>query len=200
MKRGIEMTWICDDRSRPALQIIKKRGKLTLDEIEDLLRYESSQRYCGHYAIILNCSVETVDGGGLYLEGEQKGDAVDLYQIEDGNTCPVCGKYTPPFEYCPNCGTAWKDMDQNVEKLIATMRAEAENAIHSKNENQTRDGKLAWYWSYIGAVDMAKNLGLITDQRRQELYKEAGTLKGLAHHLTQVSPESGKSKPVSLPT
>lgn len=114
------------------------------------------------------------------MEEDQKGDAVDLYQIEDGETCPVCGKYTPPFEYCPNCRTAWKDMDQNVEKLITAMRAEAENAIRSINDNQTRDGRLAWYWSYIGAVDMAKELGLITDQRRQELYKEVEDLEKLA--------------------
>lgn len=180
MKRGIEMSWEYDYKGRLFLRIVKKRGKLTLDEIEDLLRYEESQRYCGHYIIILNCSEATVDGGGLYLEEEQKGDAVDLYQIEEGETCPVCGKYTPPFEYCPSCGTAWKDIDLNVEKLIAAMRAEAERAIRSKNENQTRDGKIAWYWSYIGALDMAQQLGMITDKRRQELYEEVKDLKELA--------------------
>ncbi len=180
MKRGIEMSWEYDYKDRPVLRIEKKRGKLTMEEIEDLLRYEEGQRYCGHYAIILNCSEATVDGGGLYLEEDQKGDVVSLYQIEDGETCPVCGVYSPPFEYCPNCGTAWKDMDMNVEKLIAAMRAEAEHAIRSENENQTRDGRMAWYWSYIGALDMAQQLGMITDKRRQELYKEVEDLKELA--------------------
>lgn len=181
MKRGIEMSWVYDYKDRLALQIEKKRGKLTLDEIEDLLRYEDSQKWCGHYAILLNCSEATVDGGGLYLEEGQKGDVVALYKIEDGETCPVCGKYTPPFEYCPNCGTAWKDMDQNVEKLIAAMRAEAERAIRYGNDNQKREGRLAWYWSYIGALDMAQQLGMITDKRRQELYKEVEDLKKLAN-------------------
>lgn len=181
MKRGIEMSWIYDYKDRLALQIEKKRGKLTLDEIEDLLRYEDGQKWCGHYAILLNCSEATVDGGGLYLEEGQKGDVVALYKIEDGETCPVCGKYTPPFEYCPNCGTAWKDMDQNVEKLIAAMQAEAERAIRYGNDNQTRESRLAWYWSYIGALDMAQQLGMITDKRRQELYKEVEDLKNLAN-------------------
>ena len=181
MKRGIEMSWIYDYKDRLALQIEKKRGKLTLDEIEDLLRYEDGQKWCGHYAILLNCSEATVDGGGLYLEEGQKGDVVALYQIEEGETCPVCGKYTPPFEYCPNCGAAWKDMDQNVEKLIAAMRAEAERAIRSENDNQTREGRLAWYWSYIGALDMAQQLGMITDKRRPELCKEVEDLKKLAN-------------------
>ena len=180
MKRGIEMSWVYDYMNRMGLEIKKKRSKLTLDEIEDLLRYEDGQRYCGHYAIILNCSEATVDGGGLYLEEGQKGDVAILYQIAEGETCPVCGKYTPPFEYCPSCGAAWKDMDKDVEKLIAAMRAEAERAIRSENENQTQDGRLAWYWSYIGALDMAQQLGMITDKRRQELYKEVEDLKELA--------------------
>ena len=44
MKRGIEMTWINDYKGRQALQIVKKRGKLTLEEIQDLLMYEEGQR------------------------------------------------------------------------------------------------------------------------------------------------------------
>ena len=48
MKRGIEMSWVYDYMNRMGLEIKKKRSKLTLDEIEDLLRYEDGQRYCGH--------------------------------------------------------------------------------------------------------------------------------------------------------
>ena len=32
--------------------------------------------------------------------------------------------------------------------------------------------KVAWYWSHVGALDMASQLGLITDDRRQALYAE----------------------------
>jgi len=181
MKRGIEMSWAYDYKGRLALRIEKKRGKLTLAEIQDLIMYEERQRYCGHYAIILNCSEAAMGGDDLYLEDGQKGDTVALYQIEEGETCQVCAEKSPPFEYCHSCGAAWKDMDQNVEKLIAAMRAEAERAIRSDNDNQTREGRLAWYWSYIGALDMAQQLGVITDKRRQELYKEVEDLKNLAN-------------------
>lgn len=36
MKRGIEVTWSYDRRDTPVLTIAKKRGKLTLAEIEDM--------------------------------------------------------------------------------------------------------------------------------------------------------------------
>ena len=35
------------------------------------------------------------------------------------------------------------------------------------------DGRVAWYWSFIGSLDMARQLGLITEERRQELYEKA---------------------------
>ena len=38
MKRGIEMSWAYDYKGRLALRIEKKRGKLTLAEIQDLLK------------------------------------------------------------------------------------------------------------------------------------------------------------------
>lgn len=99
---------------------------------------------------------------------------MDLYQIEDGETCPVCGKYTPPFTYCPNCGTAWKDIDLSVEKLITSMREETARSIEGAAGDAA---KAAWYWSYIGALDMARQLGIISEKRRQELYTEAKDMK-----------------------
>lgn len=174
MKQGIEISWSNDFRGKSILKITKRRGKLTLEEIGDLLRYENGQRLCGHYAIILNCSEDTMGGNGLYFEEDQKGDAVALYPIEEVEDCPVCGAMLPPFNYCQNCGTAWKDTNLNIETLIASMRDETERMIQ---EAARHDGKTAWYWSYIGALDMARQLGLITDERRQELYKDVEELK-----------------------
>lgn len=191
MKRGITMDWCYDNQDRMLLQIVKKRGKLTLEEIQDLLRYEDGQRYCGHYAIILNCSEETLGGNGLFLE-EPKGDAVDLYQIEHEGSCPICGKYIPPFEYCPNCGVNWKDNDKDIEKILYNTRREAENTIKSINPNATRDCRVAWYWTYIGEIDMAVHLGLITDKRREELYAEAEELKKLAHGYSGAKTETSE--------
>lgn len=174
MKRGVDVSWGTDYHDIPVLTIKKKRGKLTLDEIEDALRFGDGQQLCGHYAILLNCTEATVGGNGLWDLEEDKGDTVSLYPIEEGETCPICSKYVPPFRYCPTCGTAWKDMDQDVETLLASMRAETVREI----ERAGSDGaKSAWYWTHIGALDMARQLDLISDQRRQELYAEFAPLK-----------------------
>lgn len=37
MKRGIEMSWAYDYKDHQVLQIVKKRGNLTLEEIQDLI-------------------------------------------------------------------------------------------------------------------------------------------------------------------
>lgn len=195
MKRGITMTWRYDNQDRMLLQIVKQRGKLTLEEIQNLLRYEEGQRYCGHYVIFLNCSEETIGGNGLFFEAEQKGDAVDLYEVEAESDCPVCGKYLPPFDYCPNCGVNWRDMDNNVEKLLADMRSEAEHAIRSDNPNASRDCRMAWYWSYIGSVDLARQLGMITEKRRQELYQEVRELHELAKAYCVTEAVAGAETP-----
>ena len=114
MKRGTKVAWDNDYRDRPVLRITKERGKLTLGEIEDILRYDrgpGGQDLNGHYAIILNCSEETCGGNGLFGIGatDPPGDCVDLYPVNDSDDCPVCGSVLPPFEYCPNCGERWKD-------------------------------------------------------------------------------------------
>lgn len=174
MKRGTKISWGYDFHDKSILRITKQRGKLTLDEITEILLHEERQRYCGNYAIFMTCSEAAIGGNGLYYDDDQKGDAVDLYPIEEMEDCPICGKTLPPFAYCQICGTAWKDMGQNIETLIASMREETARMV---NEASRHEGKVAWYWSYIGALDMAQQLGLITDQRRQELYKDVEELK-----------------------
>ena len=39
------------------------------------------------------------------------------------------------------------------------------------------ESQLAWYWTYIGSLDMAFMLGLIDDKRRQALYGEVEKYK-----------------------
>lgn len=84
-----------------------------------------------------------------------------------------------------------------MEKLLVDMRAEMERSIRSNNPNASRDCRAAWYWSYIGSVDMARQLGLIAEQHRQELYAEAKELKKLAHeyHGVQAVGEGGDTRP-----
>lgn len=175
MKQGITIKREYDRHDIPIVTITKRRGKLSIQEVCDLLRYEDRGSWCGHYAILLNCSEATLGGSGYFDDEEPVGDAVSLYPLEDGESCPICDNYTPPFTYCPTCGTSWKDIDDNIEKRIASMKAETEREL-SKPE-LTQEARAAWYWTFIGSVDMARQLGLITDERRQEIYREVEGLK-----------------------
>lgn len=174
MKRSITIQRNYDYMDRPCVTIQKSRGKLTIQEIGDLLRYEGSQ-WNGHYVILLNCTESTIGGNGCFdMMEQQKGDIVDLYEVADGDNCPVCAAMLPPFRYCPSCGVDWSDMEKNVEILLASMRRETERCMQPPASYAAR---LAWYWTFIGSVDMARQMGLITDTRRQEIYKEVAHLK-----------------------
>ena len=55
------------------------------------------------------------------------------------------------------------------------MREETEWEI--RKPSLRPEARVAWYWSYIGAVDMAHQLEFITDARRLELDDEVKHLK-----------------------
>jgi len=63
---------------------------------------------------------------------------------------------------------------RDVDQVIAGMRTETRRQIQQSAAPAT---KLAWYWTYIGSLDMAQQLGLISDERRQALYHEAEPFK-----------------------
>lgn len=112
MKQGISIERTYDLHDRLIVRILKRRGRLTLEEVSDLLRLE---------------------GGG-----------------------------------------EWSDANQNVETLLASMMEETRRMIAASSKE---DGRVAWYWSFIGSLDMARQLGLITEERRQELYEKAKEMK-----------------------
>ena len=76
MKRGTSVAWGNDSHDVPVLTISKKRGKLTLSEIQDTLLYEKGHQLCGRYAILLNCTEAAVGGNGLWGFEDDIGDAV----------------------------------------------------------------------------------------------------------------------------
>lgn len=65
--------------------------------------------------------------------------------------------------------------EHDVEEAITAMRAETFRGI--QDDREFPEGQLAWYWSYLGALDMVQKLGLISDDRHQDLYHEAERLK-----------------------
>lgn len=112
LKKGIKITFSCDDRNHLLVRITKSRGKLTFAEVEEILRYENGpnrQSLAGHYAWLTNCSESTCGGNGMWDAdvSDPHGDCVELIQLFDGIDCPLCYKMMPPFEYCPSCGETW---------------------------------------------------------------------------------------------
>lgn len=102
MKKGISLSGGYDDTGTYTVTIKKRRGKLTLDEIEDAIR-DAGIDYYGYYALLLNLNEGALEGP-CYWYGDPPGDSVVLYRIEDGENCPVCQKVTPLLTYCPHCG------------------------------------------------------------------------------------------------
>lgn len=80
--------WSNDIYGNEILKVEKKRGKITLDELEDYLR--SNMRYLSNWAVILRCTESTMGGSGWNDDNENIGDTVLLYEIAD--KCPICGK------------------------------------------------------------------------------------------------------------
>ena len=64
---------------------------------------------------------------------------------------------------------------RDVEQVIAGLKSETIREI--TKENARPEAQLAWYWTYIGSLDMAQQLGLINGARRQALYREVGQFK-----------------------
>lgn len=174
MKLGITITRGYDIHSIPLVRIEKRRGRLTLEEVCDLLRTEDRGEWWGHYAVLLNCSESTVGGDGYWDDEPPAGDALDLYPLGDSDTCPCCGNMLPPFKYCPNCGESWQG-ESGIEQRLATLLQETRREISKPGISP--EAKFAWYWTFIGAVDLARQLDFITDERRLEIYDAAKELK-----------------------
>lgn len=167
--------WDMDAYGQSILLIEKKRGKLNLDEVGDFLRYSPSGIYQGNYVAIIRATEATCGSGWMDDETVQ-GDVMELYKVEQGEPCPVCRNEIPYLQWCPECGASFdgegptkQQALENAEKLLGAMKAEAVRMIKQSAIQETRK---AWYHSHLGSIDFARQIGLITEERRQQLYKE----------------------------
>jgi hypothetical protein len=92
-----------DHTNQSVLVLRKARGKITIAEIEEFLRYEQGGRYQGRYAVFLNATESSCGGSGWMDEIDPPGDVVSLYPMEDGGECPCCRRYLV-MDSCPHCG------------------------------------------------------------------------------------------------
>ncbi len=130
----IEAMWDYDMHDNSILVLEKKRGKLSLSEVGDFLRYEKHGSLQGDYVLIIRAGEATCGGSGWMDEVEPKGDQWVLYQVEERERCPVCSNLTPYYLYCPECGATLnrektgqqEPIDRKIE-LIKRMQAEMDH-------------------------------------------------------------------------
>lgn len=63
----------------------------------------------------------------------------------------------------------------DIGKILADSYNEVVHEL--TKDHLSPEAKAAWYWTYIGGLDMLQQLGLISDERRQWLYQQVADLK-----------------------
>lgn len=95
--------WDMDAFGNSVLILRKKRGKIALSDISEFLMYE--RQLYGNFVLFVRSSESMMGGCGWFDDLNQpQGDAVELYEYQPEDGCPICGHLAPP-EYCPHCGT-----------------------------------------------------------------------------------------------
>lgn len=92
----LEQTYDCHGRFM--IRATKKRGKISVAEIQDAMR---NQRIEGVFCIIFGAGC---DGFQWSDYDDEVGDVVDIQIVEADCTCPICGRDEPITRYCPTCG------------------------------------------------------------------------------------------------
>ncbi|MDR1061787.1 MAG: hypothetical protein LBL83_11400 [Clostridiales bacterium] len=102
----IDFEWEKNCHGQDILVARKKRGKISIAELQEAMGKDC--RYRGGWAAIFAAREESGYqgwGGGE----EPKGDALELYRVEDWATCPICAAAFCGIELCPHCGMRIKE-------------------------------------------------------------------------------------------
>ena len=105
MKKGMSVESVWENGS-DRYDIVKKKGRLTLEEIQEALGEQGVE---GYVAIILRVG-DLFDGWSD--ESQNEGDSVTCYPIDEGEKCPVCQKISTVHMYCPSCGNFLKEVKE----------------------------------------------------------------------------------------
>lgn len=83
--------------------IIKSKGKLTLDDIQQALAEHDLEGFA-----FLVLPVRKYQDSGWPDFDDIPGDAVDVIATAGWTDCPFCRRLLPPLLYCPNCSCKLK--------------------------------------------------------------------------------------------
>lgn len=89
----LEQTY--DIYGKRIIRATKKRGKITIDEIQEAMRKD---RIEGVFCIVFGEGCDTYQ-----WDGYDNDDTIDV-QIVEHEGCPICGRDEAIIRYCPNCG------------------------------------------------------------------------------------------------
>lgn len=87
----IAAMWDQDAHDNSILVLEKEEGKLSREEVEEFLTHSHNGSFKGNYVMVIRA------GEGREGEGHQ-GDQWELYKVEPGAGCPVCGNEIPFYE------------------------------------------------------------------------------------------------------
>ena len=96
---AVKLENACDLRGRCIIRATKKRGKISVAEIQDAMRDESIE---GVFCIIFGAGYDGYQWDAY--DEDDGGDVVDIQIVEEECTCPICGRDEPITRYCPTCG------------------------------------------------------------------------------------------------
>lgn len=98
---ALSFEWDKDLHGADILLVRKTRGKISVPELQEEMR--KNYGYHGAWAILFKAQEESgYQGWGD--EQDPKGDVLELYRIDDGETCPLCAVAYSGVTYCPHCG------------------------------------------------------------------------------------------------
>ena len=96
---AVKLEYAFDLRERYIIRATKKRGKISVAEIQDAMR---DKRIEGVFCIIFGAGPDGHQCTGF--DEDYGGDVVDIQIVEEDYTCPICGRDEPITRYCPTCG------------------------------------------------------------------------------------------------
>ena len=96
---AVKLEQAYDLHGRRMIRATKKRGKISVAEIQDAMR---DKRIEGVFCIIFGAGYDGYQWDAY--DEDDGGDVVDIQIVEEECTCPICGRDEPITRYCPNCG------------------------------------------------------------------------------------------------
>jgi len=117
---SLKMTMGTGPRSEDLLIFTKKRGKISIREIDDFFSHDlNSLHYSGLYYVPFIVKDDGYQGWELGepilldAAGNEVSDRVVLVSMNDGEECHFCEK-TVPGSYCPHCGESIRQEDYKI--------------------------------------------------------------------------------------